>query len=105
MSTEEIKQHLANQFQLPVDQIESMLPSFLEALGAHMEALEKAMSEADLLRIGKAGHTIKGAFLNLGLKECAEIALEVELAGKAGDATVNYREKIDSLHRLLKSVI
>ncbi len=105
ISAENIKKHLANQFHLPDEQIESMMPSFISTLGEHMETLEKALKNNDLIQLGKAGHTIKGAFLNLGLEECAEIALIIESAGKAGDSELNYRQKIDGLHQLLKPVL
>lgn len=82
-----------------------MMPSFLSTLGEHMETLEDALGDSDLLRLGKAGHTIKGAFLNLGLQECAQIAIDIELSGKAGDSSVDYRAKIDSLHQLLKPIL
>ncbi len=49
--------------------------------------------------------TIKGAFLNLGLDECAAIALKIEEGGKAGDATVDYEGLILQLERNLKSIL
>jgi len=104
MSVEEIKKYLLDQFHLPVDQIETMMPSFISTLGSHMENLEEALGENDLTEIGKAGHTIKGAFLNLGLEECARIALDIEESGKAGNSSADYRSKVDSLHRCLKPV-
>lgn len=105
ISAENIKKHLASQFNLPDEQIESMMPSFISTLGEHMHTLDKALNGNDLIQLGKAGHTIKGAFLNLGLEECAEIALDIERSGKAGNSDVDYRQKIDILHRLLKPVL
>jgi HPt (histidine-containing phosphotransfer) domain-containing protein len=105
MGSEDIKKHLLAQFHLPEEQIESMMPSFLSTLGAHMETLEDALKEQDLTQLGRAGHTIKGAFLNLGLEECAQIALDIEFSGKAGDKRVDYRAKIDSLHKHLEPVL
>lgn len=104
MGVEGIKKHLFEQFNLPMEQIETMMPSFISTLSSHMEALEGAFSENDLIQLGKAGHTIKGAFLNLGLKECAKVALEIEESGKAGNEQIDYRAKIDSLHCFLESV-
>ena len=105
ISTENIKKHLANQFHLPDEQIESMMPSFLSTLGEHMQTLENAHGANDLVLLGKAGHTIKGAFLNLGLDDCAQIALDIERSGKAGDSNVDYRQKIDTLYQLLQPVL
>ncbi|BHH82911.1 hypothetical protein LA52FAK_12000 [Desulforhopalus sp. 52FAK] len=105
LGAEDIKKHLLQQFNLPVEQIESMMPSFLSTLSSHMDTLEEAYVGDDLMQLGKAGHTIKGAFLNLGLADCAQIAHDIELSGKAGDNTLDYRAKIDSLHKHLEYVL
>lgn len=86
-SAESIKAHLVRQFRLQEDQIDLMLPAFLTTLQNHMDKLSGAFKQKDLLLIGKAGHTIKGAFLNLGLDECAQLALEIEIRGKQGEET------------------
>ena len=104
MGVEEIKKYLSKQFSLPAEQVETMMPSFISTLGSHMETLENALRENDLTKIGKAGHTIKGAFLNLGLEECAKIAFVIEESGKAGNSSMDYRAKIDSLHHHLEPV-
>ncbi len=105
MSIEEIKEYLAKQFNLPSEQIETMMPSFIATLVDHMNNLEAAYLEKNLLKLGKAGHTIKGAFLNLGLHDCADIAYEIELSGKAEDASIDYGAKISSLQRQLEPVL
>jgi len=102
---EDIKKHLLKQFSLPIEQIEAMMPSFLSTLSSHMDALEDALAGNDLLQLGRAGHTIKGAFLNLGLDECAQIAFEIELSGKSADENMDYRTKIDTLHKHLLPVL
>lgn len=105
MSIEEIKEYLSKQFNLPPEQIEKMMPSFIETLIEHMKNLEVAYKEDNLMKLGKAGHTIKGAFLNLGLHDCAEIAYEIELSGKAEDTSLDYGAKISSLQRQLEPVL
>lgn len=104
MGVEDIKKYLSDQFHLPAEQVETMMPSFISTLDTHMQTLEEALKVNDLSQIGKAGHTIKGAFLNLGLDECARIALDIEQSGKAGNNNVDYRSKVDSLHRCLAPV-
>ena len=99
---DQITSYLASQFNLGEKQISEMLPSFISTLSGHMTNLEKAFASGDLEVVGRSGHTIKGAFLNLGLADCAEIALEIESKGKNGDRSTDYarlianlREKID----------
>jgi HPt (histidine-containing phosphotransfer) domain-containing protein len=99
---DQIKSYLSQQFSLGEDQVSGMLPGFISTLSAHMTNLEKALASGDLEVLGKSGHTIKGAFLNLGLRDCAEIALQIERKCKEGDLHTDYgrlvadlREKID----------
>lgn len=94
---DQIRTHLAKQFSLQNDQIELMLPSFLAALQSHMQSLEKALEQNNPLMLGKAGHTIKGACLNLGLGDCASVALCIEERGKKGDTSIDYRRLVEDL--------
>lgn len=100
-----IKTYLAEQFNLPDEQVEMLLPSFIETLGTHMQNLERALAENDPATIGAVGHTIKGAFLNLGLEDCASIALRIEESGKAGDHTTNYKQLVEELRHKIDHVI
>jgi HPt (histidine-containing phosphotransfer) domain-containing protein len=94
---QQIKTYLAEQFNLPDDQIEVLLPSFIATLETHMKNLENALSENSPAAMGALGHTIKGAFLNLGLNECARVALHIEERGKAGDHAADYKSLIAEL--------
>lgn len=101
----QIREHLVAQFSLSEEQIEKMLPSFLATLAGHLEALEQSLQSNDLQRIGRAGHTIKGAFLNLGLKDCAGIAQHIEEQGKAEDLSTDYRRLVGQLRRRLAPLL
>ncbi len=96
-----IKTHLAKQFHLPAEQIEKLMPSFIATLQTHMQNLEKAVAADNPQTIGEVGHTIKGAFLNLGLNDCAATALHIEQRGKAGDRSANYKQLFEKLHDTL----
>jgi len=97
LTKEQIVSHLTDQFGLSLEQINAMLPSFITTLGSHLHNLESALIEEDLILLGRMGHTIKGAFLNLGLEECAAIALQIEKKGKEGDISTNYRQLVEDL--------
>ncbi len=99
---DQIKTYLSDHFNLGDEQVAEMLPSFISTLAGHMANLEAALESGNPGILGKSGHTIKGAFLNLGLTDCAEIALQIERRGKEGDRSADYlrmvadlREKID----------
>ncbi len=100
-----IKTYLAEQFNLQAEQIEMMLPSFISTLDMHMQSLENALEENNPISIGKVGHTIKGAFLNLGLGECADIAHRIEERGKAGDQETNYKQLVAELRLKISPVL
>lgn len=100
-----IKTYLEEQFNLPAEQVEMLLPSFIATLGQHMQNLESALAENNPTSIGAVGHTIKGAFLNLGLEDCASIALRIEESGKAGDLATNYKQLVDELRLKLNTVL
>lgn len=101
---QEIKTYLAEQFNLPAEQIETLLPSFIATLETHMENLENALKENNPASLGALGHTIKGAFLNLGLNDCARIALHIEERGKAGDHTADYKALVEDLRLKINPV-
>lgn len=100
-----IKEHLAEQFHLPAEQIDMLMPSFITTLQTHMASLRQALDGDNPQVIGELGHTIKGAFLNLGLDQCAAIALQIEHQGKAGDRLTNYRQLYNELHNTLRPII
>ena len=63
------------------------------------------MAENNLASIGEVGHTIKGAFLNLGLDDCASIALQIEERGKAGDHETNFKQLVEDLRLKISPIL
>jgi histidine phosphotransfer protein HptB len=86
-----IELYLCSRFQLPQEQVADMIPAFIKTLEDHVANLENALNSGSLVELGGAGHTIKGALLNLGLFDSAEIALEIEKSGKAQDKDTDYQ--------------
>ena len=102
---QQIKEHLARQFNLTTEQIDSMISGLISTLAGHIRNLEEVLDQGDLEQLGKAGHTIKGALLNLGLNECAEMAYEIEAGGKAGDRDVDYKLLVSSMRKIIDKYI
>ncbi len=73
-----IREHLASAYLLTDDKIDAVLPAFLDTLLAHMMRLEKNLEDNDLELLARSGHVLKGALLNLGLHELAEMAQAIE---------------------------
>lgn len=102
---DQMRIYLREKFQLPSEQIDEMLPKFVATLVSHMKNIENALSEGDLVLIGKASHTMKGALLNLGLHDCAELAKDLEEKGKAQDASIDYPALVADLRANLGELI
>ena len=64
---QDIQNYLEQHFQLSEEQVLRLLPGFISTLSTHMENLKVALSSGDKDSLGQAGHTIKGAFLNVTL--------------------------------------
>ncbi|HFQ89032.1 MAG TPA: Hpt domain-containing protein [Desulfobulbus sp.] len=73
-----IRDHLASAYLLTEEKIDAVLPAFLDTLLAHMLRLEKNLADNDLEQLAKSGHVLKGALLNLGLHELADMAHAIE---------------------------
>lgn len=82
-----------------------MLPGFIETLATHLQNLENRLAENDLVKIGKTAHTFKGALLNLGMEDCAQIASLIEEQGKAGSVSTNFHKLVADLRVCLAPVI
>jgi histidine phosphotransfer protein HptB len=101
---EHIRSYLCAQFNLPTEQVEAMLPGFMATLAAHMTSIEKALREDELVALGRAAHTLKGALLNLGVIDGAEIAQQIEANGKAGDRSTDYATLVAELRESLAGI-
>lgn len=84
-----VKKHLGKYFNLPETQVEVMLPEFRRTLCAHMKNLENVHANEGPVELERAAHALKGAFLNLGLVDCAELALQIE-DGAANKKPLDY---------------
>jgi HPt (histidine-containing phosphotransfer) domain-containing protein len=100
-----IRLYLTEKFHLPEDQVGEMMPNFVVALSSHMKNIEVALQSGDRVTLGKSGHTMKGALLNLGLFEGAEIAKMIELKGKANDESADFQGLVKKLRSTLDILI
>lgn len=98
---DQIHGYLCEKFHLPAEQVNEMMPSFIIALSSHMSKLDSALQSGDLEILGRAGHTMKGALLNLGLHDSVSIALEIEQKGKSQDESADYQALLESLRKNL----
>ena len=101
MAGEQIRQlirtHIRQQFGLADEQIDTLLPSFLQALADYLEELEKVFAAGDREAVGRVSHTTKGALLNLGLHDQAALAKEIELRTRAGEELMELQITFERL--------
>ncbi|MEN8189724.1 MAG: Hpt domain-containing protein [Thermodesulfobacteriota bacterium] len=89
-SRSQIRSYIKAQYKLPDERLEELLPTFINTLVGHIANLEKAMADGGLSGIGRTAHTLKGALLNLGLHDLAELAREIEQNGKGAVVEFDY---------------
>ncbi len=97
--------HVCKQYRLKEDQVIPMLQSFISVLQGHMGSLEAALATGDIVEIGRKGHALKGALLNLGLFDIAILAESIESAAKNGGRNVNYTELVGRIQVMLGSIL
>ena len=100
-----IREHLSTAYLLSEEKIETVLPRFLESLQALIFNLERAAETDSRETLSRVGHTIKGALLNLGLKELAAIAFVVEQNSLAADFEQNSMEIIAELKKEIAKIV
>jgi HPt (histidine-containing phosphotransfer) domain-containing protein len=102
---EAVRAHMKKQFGLTTEQIDSMLPSFMDTLAGYLEDLGTHFATRDQAEVGRVAHTTKGALLNLGLHEQAELAKHIELHAKAGSELVELEPTLKKLRTALEPLL
>ena len=98
-----ISDHLSKAYMLSEEKIQEVLPRFLDTLFTHLENLQSTLVTTNLSELGKSSHTLKGALLNLGLLDLADIAYTIEKQCNAEDETANYQAMVKELELAIRS--
>ncbi len=96
-----IRDHLQTAYLLTEKKTEEMIPVFVATLGDHVERLAALAAAGDLDELGRAGHAVKGALLNMGLPDLAELARRIELQCRQRTGPVD-RTLITDLERAVR---
>jgi signal transduction histidine kinase/CheY-like chemotaxis protein len=83
--------------------LSELVQVFREGLGPLIGELESAVAAGDPTRVQRAGHTLKGALLNLAAHPAAELAREIDDSARRGDlggAPANLARLLVELDRL-----
>lgn len=98
-----IRDHLLHAYMLTEDKIDAYLPRFLDTLQVHLERLQQPLKTGDFNELKRAAHTLKGALLNLGLHELADIAYSIEQAAGAENTALDFQALYTQLHDEISS--
>ncbi len=93
----QVKKYLSKRFGIPDEQIEVMMPEFKKTLSQHMRGLNSAQLQDNLIALKDAAHTMKGALLNLGFTDSAQLAQKIEQESGAGNTIIDYSSLIDKI--------
>jgi len=99
-----IKEHMKSSYLLSDEKIAEILPGFLATMKNHLDNLEEKLAKGEPAELGVAGHTIKGALLNLGLFELADTAHIIEQRGKLLDTDTDYITLVDHLKQQISLI-
>ncbi|MGR0480486.1 MAG: PAS domain S-box protein [Candidatus Electronema sp. V4] len=96
--------HLSEMYQLEPDQVEQMVQISADSISETLGQAKEALATGELAALSAAGHKVKGVLLGIGLNEAAELARQVELKGKTGEAA-DYGRLLDQLEEGLRPLL
>jgi len=63
----------------------ALIQAFASDSRAQIDAIDAALAAADAERVRRVAHSLRGACVNLGANELAELCERIEAFGRAGD--------------------
>lgn len=100
-----IRAHLKEQFDFSSEQLDKIIPTIIQTLTGYLDELGKASECGSLEEIGRISHMLKGALLNSGFFESAELAREIETRARAGAERTDCKELIAAFNAHLTEII
>ncbi len=97
VKVENLRQHFKSMYQLADEQIDLMLESSARSLRATFAEMEEIfLGTKNYQKLARQAHSMKGVLLNMGEKEWAARAREIEVAALAAEEK-DYRQLIDEI--------
>ncbi len=105
VKVESLRRHFKNTYKLADEQIDLMLESSARSLRATFAAMEDAFLDQDFYeKVARHAHSMKGLLLNMGEKEWAERAREIEVAA-LDRKNMDFRQMIGEIHQGMLEVL
>ncbi|RTZ65518.1 MAG: hypothetical protein DSZ29_04265 [Aquificaceae bacterium] len=97
--------HLKRELSMDDEQVINVLGTLSVPLKASLQSVEKAYKEQDLKATATTAHSLKGALLNLGLDELAELAKTIEQTSATGERVTHVKRLVylqEALHHIIR---
>jgi CheY-like chemotaxis protein/HPt (histidine-containing phosphotransfer) domain-containing protein len=95
--------HLKRELGMDDEQITDVLKTLSSPLKATLRSVDEAHQQQDLTAIAETAHSLKGALLNLGLDELAELAKTIEKSAATGEQ-ITHKKRLAYLHDALRHI-
>lgn len=100
-----IREHLSSAYLLADHRIEAVMPGFLATVNKLMSELDAMDMTQKNDALSRTGHAMKGALLNLGLRELADKAFSIEKHEQFCATELDRTRLIDELRREIKKIV
>jgi HPt (histidine-containing phosphotransfer) domain-containing protein len=104
VSFNSLRNHFRSTYKLTQDQIDIMLEASVKSLTTSFAALYAALESDDREQLFRTAHSLKGLLLNMGEKQWAELARELELETN-GKNKQDYLSMVTNLEYGVEDII
>ncbi len=94
---------LAKSLELGMDEFLEIVDLFVEKSGSDLDEMQAALNEGDGQKVLSAVHSIKGASINVGLRDLYEIARQTEVEARKNNLLV-VSKKILLIREMLQQI-
>ena len=95
--------YLKRELGMDDEQITDVLKTLSSPLKATLRSVDEAHDEKNLKAMAETAHSLKGALLNLGLDELAELAKTIERSAATGEH-MTHKKRLAYLHDALRHI-
>jgi len=102
---QQIREHLSRSYLLSDEKIEAVMPRFLTTIELLMSELENLAVNGYSEALSRTGHAMKGALLNLGLPDLAQMAFSIEKYHQTNELERDCAELVEQLKREIRKIL
>jgi PAS domain S-box-containing protein len=92
----QVLHYLKKEYELDLESANEILDMYRDSLKSGLDGLRGTLDVEDTQEMERQAHSVKGALLNIGLEEQAEIAKKIEFAARKSESC-DYKQRISNL--------